>query len=232
MYSVVLMVAMTGGGDVPAGLFNHGCCGGGSCYGCYGGCYGCGGGGHHKRSHGGCHGNCYGGCYGNCYGGCYGCGGGGHHKHARRSHGCHGGCYGNCCGGCYGGGCYGSCYGGGCYGGGCFGTPVAPPVFMPEEKGKKTPSTSVDSAAPATIVVNVPADARLTIDGEATTSTSTQRVFVSPTLNAGREYHYTLKAEFVKDGKVVKLSKEIAVRAGNETRVQFAADGQTEIASR
>jgi uncharacterized protein (TIGR03000 family) len=198
MYSVVLMMAMTGGGDMPAGLFHKdsGCCGGG----CYGSCYGCSGGGHHggrSRGHGHkgggcCGGGCYGGCYGCCGGYAYGCCGGG----------CHG-CYGGGCHGCCGGGCYGCC------GGGCIGGPVAPvPPTTPPPTPKKT---SLDSAAPATIVVNVPADARLTIDGEATTSTSTQRVFVSPAINPGREYHYTLKAEFQKDGKMVSVSKNIAV---------------------
>ncbi len=65
---------------------------------------------------------------------------------------------------------------------------------------------------------------KLTIDGEATTSTSTQRVFVSPALETGRDYHYTVKVEFVKEGKVVSVSKEVAVRAGNETRVTLDAD--------
>jgi uncharacterized protein (TIGR03000 family) len=92
--------------------------------------------------------------------------------------------------------------------------------------------TTLDNAVPATIVVKVPADARLTIDGEATTSTSTQRVFVSPALNPGRDYHYTLKAEFHKDGKLMSVSKEVTVRAGNETRVNLDADRSAKVASR
>jgi uncharacterized protein (TIGR03000 family) len=110
-------------------------------------------------------------------------------------------------------------------------TPVVPstPAKPEKEDGKKT---SIDNAAPATIVVNVPADARLTVDGEATTSTSTPRVFVSPTLQAGREYNYTLKAEFVKNGKPVTVSKEVAVRAGQETRVTLDAASLAGVASR
>ena len=46
-------------------------------------------------------------------------------------------------------------------------------------------------------------------------------MFVSPSLNPGRDYHYTLKAEWMRDGKPVVVSKEIAVRAGEETRVQM-----------
>ena len=74
----------------------------------------------------------------------------------------------------------------------------------------------------ATIVVSLPADAKLTIDGQATTSTSEHRVFVSPSLPAGQEYHYTLQAEVVVDGKPVTLSKTIAVRAGEQSQVTLA----------
>ena len=221
MYSVVLMVALTGGGDVPAGLFSHGCCGGGghqsSCYGCNGGCYG---GGHkHHRSHGCCGGNnsCYGGsCYGGNGGGCFG----GGHKH-HRGHGC--------CGGnnsCYGGGCYGSNYGG-TVGYGCVGTPVMPVAPVPAMGMSR-----LDNVAPATLIVSVPVDARLSIDGAATPSISTQRVFVSPALSFGREYHYTLQAEFVQEGKVVTVSKEVAVKAGDETQVRFDAGSVATVASR
>ena len=100
------------------------------------------------------------------------------------------------------------------------------PAKTPEKK------TSLEGAAPATLIVTIPADARLRIDGEATTSTTSQRVFVSPALNFGREYHYTLEAEFQKNGKMVKVTKEVAVKAGDETRVNFDANVPAEIASR
>ncbi|MGH7227023.1 MAG: TIGR03000 domain-containing protein [Gemmataceae bacterium] len=234
MYSVVLMMALTGGGDVPAGMFNHGCCGGGhgcsGCYGCMGGCYGSCHGGKHHRSQG-----CCGGCYGGCYGNSYGCCGGGRKHH--RSKGCCGGCY----GGCYGSSCYGGCYGGGyggCYGGGYggMGTPMVPGMMVPAAPATPakpaTKKSSLENAAPATLIVTVPADARLSIDGESTTSTSTERVFVSPALTFGREYHYTLQAEFQKDGKTVKVRKDVAITAGNETRVSFVAESLATVASR
>jgi uncharacterized protein (TIGR03000 family) len=84
--------------------------------------------------------------------------------------------------------------------------------------------------APATIVVNLPADASLTVDGVATTSTSERRVFVSPELNAGQEYHYTLKAEWVRDGKTVEVAKQVTVIAGQETKVSL--ESATDVASR
>jgi uncharacterized protein (TIGR03000 family) len=188
MYSVVLMMALTSGGDTPDMHRGGGCCGGGGCYG--GGCHG--GGRRHGRRGGGC---CGGGCYGGCYGGVgYG--------------------YGGCYGGGYG-GCYGS-MGGGCYGG----TPMMPGGTAPEKlKKEPTEKKSSTQASPssATIVVSLPADAKLLIDNEATTSVGDSRVFVSPTLNPGREYHYTLKAQAVRDGKPVTVERVIAVRAGEIT---------------
>jgi uncharacterized protein (TIGR03000 family) len=168
---------------------------------------------------------CYGGgCYG---GGCYG-----------------GGCYG---GGCYGGGCYGGgCYGGvgvGCYGGagmGCHGGVIidAGPVKMPEtgkDKDKdKMPEGKGEArlSAPATIVVSLPADAKLTIDGTATKSTSSTRVFVSPELIPGQDFFYTLTAEIVRDGKPVTQTERITVRAGQTTQVSLDPKSATAVASK
>jgi uncharacterized protein (TIGR03000 family) len=277
MYSVVLMMAVAGSADVPAGLFGHGgghgCCGGyTSCHGCYGGCCG---GGYYSSCTGSCTGWSYS-CNGCCGGGCYGsCHGGGHFMGGHKSHGCcgGGGFFGGhghkshgCCGGytsCHGctggwgysctGGCYGSCTGGwgysctgGCVGAGCvggavvpgapvMGAPVAPaPVPMPApapapsgEKIEKKPKETKDGAlapAPATIIVSLPEAAKLTIDDAATTSLSARRVFVSPALPAGKEFHYTLKAEFARDGKPVTVNKSVTVRAGEETSVDLTAD--------
>jgi len=249
MYSVVLMMAMTGGAEAPAGLFGHGGCHGsyyascsGSCTGYYAtctgwSCHGSSGHGwaHHSHS---CHGgygyesySCYGSsCYGSCHGhshhtswGCcggyahesYSCCGGGWFGHHHRSHE-------YCCEPVY--------YG--CTGSGCYGTPVAPAVIpvAPEEK-KMEKKTEATFEAPATLVVSVPADAKLLIDDAVTASTSTRRVFISPALPVGREFTYTLKATYTKDGKPVVVSKDVTVRAGAEIAVTMEA-GLVGVASR
>jgi uncharacterized protein (TIGR03000 family) len=181
MYSIVLMMALTGSADAPA-LGHHGC--------------------------------------GGCCGGCYGCSG----------------CYG-CCGGCYGGGyvysgCYGSCYGG-CWGGYMMpaapaGAPEKPPEKMPKPTDGKDKKDEASVPAPATIVVSLPADAKLAIDDHLTASTSEARVFVSPELAPGKDFTYTLKAEIMRDGQKLTATERVSVRAGQETRVslnpsQFAA---------
>ena len=73
----------------------------------------------------------------------------------------------------------------------------------------------------ATIVVSLPADAKLIVDDTVTTSLSSTRVFTSPALEVGKEFYYTLKAELVVDGRTVTSAKRVAVRAGDETSVSF-----------
>jgi uncharacterized protein (TIGR03000 family) len=102
-------------------------------------------------------------------------------------------------------------------------------IKKPAPKDDKKPEAA--TPAPATIIVSLPADAKLTIDDAATASTASPRVFTSPVLPAGHDYHYTLKAEMVRNGKSVVLSKEVTVRAGEETRVNLET-GLAGVASR
>jgi uncharacterized protein (TIGR03000 family) len=217
MYSVVLMMALTGGAEST----DFGRRGG--CHGCNGGCTGV-----VAASCSGC--SCHGsrGCHGSygCNGGssCHGGRGGLFH---RNRGGCHG-CSGYCNGGCYGcTGCSGISHG--C----CGGTYVvpsgaAPATNMPKEMPKETvptppaPPAKGETSASATIVVIVPADARLTVDGNPTTSTSERRVFVSPALETGSDYVYSIQAEVVRDGRTVTQTREITVRAGLTTNVPFS----------
>ena len=62
---------------------------------------------------------------------------------------------------------------------------------------------------------------RLTVDGAVTRATSATRVFVSPALEPGRDYSYTLRAEIVRDGQTMAATERITVRAGQETRVSL-----------
>ncbi|HZY86966.1 MAG TPA: TIGR03000 domain-containing protein [Gemmataceae bacterium] len=132
------------------------------------------------------------------------CGGGGRHggcHSGRRGH--HGG------GGCASGGCAsGGCGGGYAYGGGGFAGGYA-----------LLDAATADQSA--TVVVELPADATLTIDGEATTSTSATRVFRTPELEPGQTFHYTFKAQVERDGKVQSVTRRVEVRAGQQTQVSL-----------
>jgi uncharacterized protein (TIGR03000 family) len=72
---------------------------------------------------------------------------------------------------------------------------------------------------PATLVVTLPAEAKLAIDDHATRATSATRTFVTPPLTPGQEYHYTLTAELRRGEEPVTVNKRVTVRAGEETRV-------------
>jgi uncharacterized protein (TIGR03000 family) len=190
MYSVVLMMALGTGSDAAA-FGRHGCHG---CNGCNGyASAGCNGGGCHRERH--------------------------RHFRGRRCHGCNGGCYAShgCCGG-GGYGCHGGCNGA-AYGPPPGGPPRRPPETVPAPKPGKPGTEEAYRPAPATIRVSLPETAKLMVDGTPTTSTSASRLFVSPELPRDKTFYYTLSAKFARDGQELTSTKEVAVRAGEETKV-------------
>jgi uncharacterized protein (TIGR03000 family) len=72
---------------------------------------------------------------------------------------------------------------------------------------------------PARLLVRLPADARLTVDGAATRSPGDTRRFISPPLEPGKTFHYVLRAEVVRDGQTRVETREVTVRAGQESEV-------------
>jgi uncharacterized protein (TIGR03000 family) len=188
-----------GGGAVSYG--GGGCYGGAVSYGCYGG------------------GGCFGGGYGGCFGGGHGCHGGG--LFGRRNN-----CYGGGYGGCYGGG-YGGCYGVtsvGCYGG-CYGGTVMPaPGTAPTPPKEMIPAPAKkpgEVLAPATIVVSLPAQATLTIDGYVSQQTSSERTLVTTPIQPGQEFTYTLVAKTTQNGQSVSQTQRVTVLSGQQLPVRF-----------
>lgn len=107
---------------------------------------------------------------------------------------------------------------------------IVVPMTTPPKKEEKKKQEEV--SAPATIIVNLPADAQLTFDGEQTRSTSSRRVFVTPELSPGADFAYVLKAEVMKDGKPVVLDeKKVTVQAGSTAEVTLGA-ASASVASR
>jgi uncharacterized protein (TIGR03000 family) len=82
-------------------------------------------------------------------------------------------------------------------------------------------AVNVVDALPATLVVNLPADATLKVDDTLTTSTSSTRVFVTPPLLAGMSHQYTLTAQVTQNGVLQTVTRQITVRGGEETRVDM-----------
>jgi uncharacterized protein (TIGR03000 family) len=83
----------------------------------------------------------------------------------------------------------------------------------------------------ATLVVNLPSSAKLAIDDYQTKSTSGQRVFQTPPLDAGKDFSYTLTAKVMRDGAPVTITKKVTVRAGETTRITLEMPAKS-VASR
>jgi len=118
--------------------------------------------------------------------------------------------------------------------------PAPPPGPNPNNndgKGSKGTggSTSFDvpiavRSLPSTrgqVVVRLPADAKLFADGQATTLTGIERVFQTPELTTGRDFQYTLKVEFTEGTETKTATKQVVVRAGHRTVVDFDAPSDT-----
>ena len=106
------------------------------------------------------------------------------------------------------------------------------PKMMPKSETIPTPpKTKTKTTAAATIVVTLPAEARLTVDGIATRSTSERRTFFTPAIETDSDYVYTLRAELARDGISVAQAQTVTVRGGLTTNVPFTFATQA-IASR
>jgi uncharacterized protein (TIGR03000 family) len=73
----------------------------------------------------------------------------------------------------------------------------------------------------AIVIVDLPADAKLTINGWKSANTNSTRRFRSPPLESGKAYTYDLRAEVVRDGQTMVQTRQIVVFGGRETRVPF-----------
>jgi uncharacterized protein (TIGR03000 family) len=69
--------------------------------------------------------------------------------------------------------------------------------------------------APIRITVRVPADAKITVDGNLTRQTGPVRYFESPPVPAGRKFYYTLKITWMENGKERSVTKRVPVAAGD-----------------
>jgi len=73
----------------------------------------------------------------------------------------------------------------------------------------------------ARILVQVPDDAKLYIDGNLMRTGSSNRVFQTPVLQTGKTYYYDLRVEVVRDGQTVVQEKQVLLRPGQEVSAAF-----------
>lgn len=250
MYSIVLIAAMSPGHPpavVPAGpVVVLGCsgyscsgwacsgwsCSGSSCCGWTAGCTGCWGcsgcyGGHRHCFFGG------GGLFGHRHSctGCCGCSG---YSYSCSGWSCFGTCSGYSCGGCYGSAVWGAYYAPVYTPGTTYGNVTVPPATDPTPTPVPAPADKKDTKdgtkTGANIRFQLPADAKLYVDGSLTTLVGSERSFVTPPLAAGK-FFYDVRAELKVGGEVVVEQKRLIVEAGSSLVESFpklfaAAEGK------
>lgn len=102
--------------------------------------------------------------------------------------------------------------------------PAMPPAAAPggvpapaPAPGTSTSTTTVDGL----LAVNVPQDAKIYVNGQATSSTGEARQYVSRNLQPGFNYSYEVRAEVVREGRTVEQVKKIDLRAGETANLAF-----------
>jgi uncharacterized protein (TIGR03000 family) len=97
--------------------------------------------------------------------------------------------------------------------------------FSTYEEADKAAKAQEEHASLATgsaeLLVTLPEEAKLKIDGRPTTATSAERAFLTPPLQAGRDYHYNLTASFPSDVHAAPVTRRVTVRPGEITRVDL-----------
>ncbi|HYO25292.1 MAG TPA: TIGR03000 domain-containing protein, partial [Lacipirellulaceae bacterium] len=125
---------------------------------------------------------------------------------------------------------YGSSSGGsGSSSGGSYGGYSAPAEYY-EAPAVAPPATPQPEAPPietaASIQVTVPGDALVFVNDRPTTSTGSERTFVSRGLSAGRTYAYSLRVEVTRAGQKVVENKLVRLAAGETIDLSFGAGEQ------
>jgi uncharacterized protein (TIGR03000 family) len=200
MYSLLLMTALSTGSAAPACHWRHHYC---DCY---------------AYSHYACWCSGYG-----YWGGCHGCYG------AYSWYSCYG-CYGWSGYGYLGPGCYSAWGCSGCYHPSYSVYGVMPVAPTPPAEKRPAPEQQLpppretpkgQESTRASLTVELPADARLYVDGQLTRSASSRRQFITPPLNPGQAYYYDLQAEVIRDGQLVRVSRRVIVRPGQAVTTSF-----------
>ena len=110
---------------------------------------------------------------------------------------------------------------------------VAVPVVVPQVVVVQSPPQIVvvpsppreQKSASARVIVTLPSDARMWIDGVECPLTSGVRTIVTPPLNPAQIYHYTLRIEMVRNGRPVSQSQRVQLYPGDTARADFTQAG-------
>jgi uncharacterized protein (TIGR03000 family) len=110
--------------------------------------------------------------------------------------------------------------------------PTMGTVLQPSTFGAIVPQVRIDrsehqvtkakpEAGPARLTIELPADAKLYVDGVLTTGEGSTRNFHTPDLPNGQSFYYDLKAVLMIDGKTVTDTKTVIVKSGDALSEEF-----------
>src|SRR5262249_505991 len=83
------------------------------------------------------------------------------------------------------------------------------------------PAPEADSSNAATLIIRVPADAELWVQGVKMADTGPSRRFVSPALEPGEDYVYRVRARWTRDAGSADQTRNVDVHAGDRITVDF-----------
>jgi uncharacterized protein (TIGR03000 family) len=118
-------------------------------------------------------------------------------------------------------------------------TPAGPPPTIPYAPPEVAPAGSLNTAARppannpalvsnssaparATVVVRLPADARLFADARQLALTGAERKFVTPELPPNQDFTYRFRVEYERDGETLSVTRKVPVRAGGSVTIEFS----------
>jgi uncharacterized protein (TIGR03000 family) len=87
--------------------------------------------------------------------------------------------------------------------------------------GEAAPADPAEGTGTARVTVLVPADAQVFFDGATTTDTGSKRLFVTPALEKGKDYYYSIRADWTEDGQPVEQTRRVLVKAGSDVQVRL-----------
>jgi uncharacterized protein (TIGR03000 family) len=76
------------------------------------------------------------------------------------------------------------------------------------------------------LTFRVPVDAQVWIEGTNTTEQGSVRQFISPPLHPNRDYVYSVRVRYQRDGQEVDQTRNVIVRAGDSVQLNFTGQEQ------
>lgn len=98
---------------------------------------------------------------------------------------------------------------------------TTPPADTPPELPPAADAESFLRQGRAYLTVNAPEDARVFVNGRATTTAGANRTYVSAGLASGRRYRYEVRAEVLRDGQTLHQTKYAELQVGSTAMLDF-----------